>query len=296
MKLTRRRRDWATQRGFSLIEMIIVMAIFGVVIMVVMSLFIPAVRSTTVQTELSDVQANLRLATNRMTQDLVLAGFLVNPGYDTGGTAGAVFWEGGDPSNDLTIRTRSVGNAFARILANDNTGKLGVSDAEMLAAFPKGTAIRLFAPMSDMEAEGVGSVYDEDDPSYYDDYIYTVTGIELNSVTIDSTPCAGYMSVTPIPAGTLTEAVAVKAGQRPMQTIRYRVNNGALERIVNGTTQFLARNVDSVLFAYQNSPTGAVKRVDITLTGQSVSLSGGGVESAPKDRQVKTSVALRNVY
>ena len=148
------------QRGFTIVEMIVVMAILGVVIMAVMSLYIPAVRSTSVQTEVSDIQANLRLAINRMTKDIVLAGFLVNPGFGPGSpvASGAIFWEGDvnpEDTDDLTIRTRTVGNAFARVLAYDATGKIGLSDADMALAFPPGTSIRLFEPMTSEEVDGV---------------------------------------------------------------------------------------------------------------------------------------------
>lgn len=297
-----RKEWWCTkQQGFSLVEMIIVMAMLGIVILAVMSLYIPAVRSTSVQTELSDMQANHRLAINRMTKDLLLAGFLVSPGYTTGGTAGPIYWQGDvspKDTDDLTIRTRAVGNAFARIIANTNTGVLGLSDTDMAAAFPLGTKIRIFEAMTAMEAEAIaaGATYNEDDPSDFNDYVYTVAANNPVPGTVDGIFCQANIAVTPIPAGDLKEAIVLRAGQRPMQTIRYRVNNGALERIVNGVTQILARNVDSVLFGYLDSVTGAVKRVDVTLTGQTVDLSGGGIESTAKDRQLRTSVALRNVY
>ena len=297
-----RKEWWCTkQQGFSLVEMIIVMAMLGIVLLAVMSLYIPAVRSTSVQTELSDMQANHRLAINRMTKDLLLAGFLVSPGYTTGGTAGPIYWQGDvspKDTDDLTIRTRAVGNTFARIIANTNTGVLGLSDTDMAAAFPIGTKIRIFEAMTAMEAEAMaaGGTYNEDDPSDYNDFVYTVAANNPAPGTVDGISCQANIAVTPIPAGDLKEAIILKAGQRPMQTIRYRVDNGALERIVNGVTQILARNVDSVLFGYVDSVTGAVKRVDVTLTGQTAGLSGGGIESTAKDRQLRTSVALRNVY
>ncbi len=304
LNLTRAQSGCARQSGFTLVEMIMVMAIMSIVMMAVMSLLIPAVRSTSVQTEVSDVQSNLRLAMNRMTKDLVLAGFLVNPGYTTGGAPGAIYWQGDvtpKDTDDLTIRTRIVGNSFARIIANDNTGKLGLSDVDMLAAFPVGTSLRIFDGMSAMEAEafGVGG-YNEDNASSYDDYVHTVTVNNSSSSNIDGVVCPASLTVTPIPPGLLRETVILKIKddtQPPMQTIRYRVNNGTLERIINGTTtQLLARNVASVLFDYEDSATGAVKRVDITLTGQPVGLAGGGAESSTKNRSLHTSVALRNVY
>jgi prepilin-type N-terminal cleavage/methylation domain-containing protein len=305
LNFTKEQRGYARQCGFTLVEMLVVMGIMSVVIMAVMSLFIPAARSTAVQTQVSDVQSNLRLAMNRMTQDLVLAGFLVNPGYTTGGTAGAIYWQGDvspKDTDDLTIRTRTVGNAFARIIANDSTGKIGLSDVDMLQAFPVGTSLRIFDGMSAIEAEavGVGTGYDEDVTSYYDDYVHTVTVNNSASSTIDGVVCPASLTVTPVPSGLLREAIVLKIKdntQPPMQTIRYRVVDGALQRIINGTTtQLLASNVASVLFAYQDSATGAVKRVDITLTGQPVGLAGGGAESSTKNRSLHTSVALRNVY
>ncbi len=285
LNLTREQWDCAKQRGFSLVEMIIVMAMLGVVIMAVMSLFIPAVRSTSVQTQVSDVQANLRLAMNRMTEDLVLAGFLVNPGDVTGGgAAGAIFWEGDvslKDTDDLTVRTRTIGNSFARVIAY-NSGTLGLSDADMASAFPQGTSVRLFEPMTAEEVDGV------------------VYSVDTNTTTaVIGTVTYPVLTVSPTPPDVPKETVVLKVkdnAQPPLQTIRYRVNNGALERIVNGSTQILARNVESVLFNYEDSTSGAIKRVDITLTGQPVGLSGGGIESSAKDRQLQTSVALRNVY
>ena len=288
-------------KGFTLVEMLLVMVILSVVTMAVMSLYVPAVRSTKVQTELSDVQSNLRLAMDRMTKDLILAGFLVSPGYDTGGAPGAIYWQGDvspNDTDDLTIRTRTIGNAFARIVDNDSLGELALSDVDMVADFPVGTKLRIFAPMSAAEAESVGTGYDEDNPSSYDDYVYEVTANDVPA-TVNSTAYPASLTVSPAPSGILSQSVIVKIRddtQPPMQTIRYRVNNGALERIVNGTTQILARNIASVLFGYDTSATGAIKRVDITLTGTPVELAGGGAESSTKERQLQTSVALRNVY
>lgn len=286
LNLTRTQRGCARQRGFTLVEMIVVMAIMSIVMMAVMSLLIPAVRSTSVQTKLSDVQSNLRLAMNRMTKDLILAGFLVKPGddtYDPGGTPGAIYWEGGNPGSDLTIRTRTVGNAFGRVLAY-SSGKIGLSDADMALAFPAGTSIRLFTPMTAEEHEAgvVYSVTDNTTPATFD-------GVSYPTLTFTPTPVLPVLEETVV--------VKVKDGSvSSLQTIRYRVVDGALLREVNGVRQFLARNVASVLFEYQNSATGAVKRVDITLTGQPVGLAGGGAESSTKNRSLYTSVALRNVY
>lgn len=285
LNLMRERRGFSGQRGFSLIEMLVVVAILSVVMMAVISLLIPAVRSTSVQTQVSDVQANLRLAMNRMTQDLILAGFLVNPGYDAGGTLdpGAIYWGLDTSSQDdyLIIRTRTVGNAFARVVSY-NSGNLALSDADMALTFPLGASVRLFDPIRAEEVDG--TVYNVAD---------NTASVTIGAVTYPA------LTLTPSPPDVPAETVVLKiknSSQPPMQTIRYQVNNEVLERVINGSTQFLARNVASVAFDYGYSVTGAVKRVDITLSGQPVGLSGGGAESSVKNRQLHTSVALRNVY
>mgnify|MGYP006946288239 CR=1 FL=1 len=92
------------------------------------------------------------------------------------------------------------------------------------------------------------------------------------------------------------------SSQPPMQTIRYRLvdsdgdgTNETLERMVNGSSQFLASNVDSVEFAYMYSPNGSVKRVDIVLIGKTEEIKDGVLAGA-KSRELRTSVTLRNVF
>lgn len=293
------RNNRRLEQGLSLVELLVVMAILGVVMMAVTSLFIPAVRSTSTQTQVADVQSNLRLAMDRMTKDLLLAGFLVDPDYDAGGTLdpGPVYWEGdvspNDP-DDLTIRTRAISDAFGRVVAY-NSGTLGLSDPDMATAFPTGSSVRLFSPMVAQELESIDDPsYDEDDSNYFDDYVYTVDS--HTTMTVGADTYAALVLGSP-PADVPPESVLLRVrngNQPPMQTIRYRLNNGALERIVNGTTQILARNVDSLNFNYETS-LGAVKKVDITLRGQTAGLGDDAI-SGTKTRTLETSVTLRNVY
>ncbi|PLX83425.1 MAG: hypothetical protein C0616_00145 [Desulfuromonas sp.] len=298
-----RRTSTTNASGFTMVETIMVMAILSIVMMAIMSLYIPAVRSSSVQTELSETQANLRLAMDRMTRDLLSAGFLVRPEYAAGGAAGAILWQGdvaSEDTDDLTIRTRLIGDSFGRVVDNDGAGKFALSNQDMASAFTVNSTVRIFQPMSAVEAEGIGVDYDEDDPTTYDDYLHTVTAIDDSGTgTVNGTTYPAILTLNPAPTGTFNQSVIVKIrdnAQPPMQTIRYRVNNGALERIVNGVTQLLAPGVESVLFDYERSATGAVKKIDITLTGEPVGREGGGIESEDKERQLQTSVTLRNVY
>ena len=62
-----------SERGMSIVEVLMVVMIMTVVMVAVMALYLPAQRSTVVQTQLSDIQSDLRLALKTMTKDLLNA-------------------------------------------------------------------------------------------------------------------------------------------------------------------------------------------------------------------------------
>jgi prepilin-type N-terminal cleavage/methylation domain-containing protein len=277
-------------RGMSLVELMMVMAILSVVMMAVMSLYIPALQSTAAQTQVSDVQSNLRLATNRMTKDLLIAGFLVPinpvvfPDYNSAGLSGP--GTPGSATEDFTIRTRAVGNTFARVASAANVSgdiRITVTTAAMADLFPVGSKVRLFEPVTANEIKA-GSGSDSD-------RVYTVTTTGTGTIDIDP---GTIITTADVPAETVVLKVRDNS-QPPIQTIRYRLNNGALERIVNNNIQFLARNMDSVNFTFDLTDQDRVRRVDIVLTGITRALRNDAISGA-KSRQVETSVSLRNIY
>ena len=265
-----------TSRGITLVEMLMVMAIFSIVMMAVMSLFIPAVKSTSVQTQVTDVQSNLRLAMNRLTQDLLTAGFLT-------GTTDAIIFESGTEKDpvDFTIQTVAVGSGFGRVESASDP-KLTLTQPSMVNSFPNGSTVRLFEPVSATElVPGV---------------VHTVSnaGVLPGVLEISNFPGGG------VPAETIIVRVR-DAGQPVLQSIRYRLLDSdgdgtadALVRIVNGATQFLARNISSVNFAY-STPGGRINRVDITLAGQTDAVGTDAISSA-KTKVLRTSVKIRNVF
>ena len=272
-------------QGMSLVELIVVMVIMSVITLAVMSMYLPAQQSTVAQTQVSDVQSNLRLALNRMTQDILTAGFLVTndpivfPDYD----ATVPGNPGSENDGDFTIRTRVVGNAFARVeSATDVSGniRIKVFEEDMVSLFSAGSKVRLFEPVTATEVVA-GT--------------YTVVGAPTPSApadTIDIAPGASSLSAADVDQENVL--IGVKDGAPDIQTIRYRLVNGALQREVNGNVQLLARNMDSAVFAYDYTPQGRVHRVDIVLTGVTQALKDDAISGA-KSRQVATSVKLRNV-
>ncbi|GEM_PF-3340570 len=304
---------YAGNRGFTLIEAIVVMAILSVVMLAIMSFIIPTQQSMKMQSNATDVQSNLNLALNVMTKDLLMAGFLVDPAFDPvvtnaacpsywkGDTAtdnmaaGPIFWQGDDiteDTNDLTIRTRVSGNAFAVIdgvAGSSGNWTITPSHQDMFNNFCSGNtvkvaSVRVFNPVS-MRELGCASDACEMTPAAAN------TLSNCNSATKTF-----VINNTVLDSSTSNGLVIVGATGLPMHTIRYRVNNGTLERIVNGVTQNLARGVTSINFAYGKSTGGVVKRVDITATGVIAAMKAGEAELGQKTRTLTTSVNLRNSF
>lgn len=290
--LSRTQNQSSSCRGMSLVELVVVMAILSVVMLAVMSLYVPAHQSTVAQTQVSDIQANLRLAMTRMSQDLIMAGFLI--------TGDPIIFDPSAPADnqDFTIRTRLIGDGFGRITAAvvaappapaDNVD-LTLSRVDMVDHFRVNTKVRIFNPVSTREC---GTPYDESIASDAKDRVYTVEFVDRASrlVRLDTDGIIGAGDI-------FAESVLVRIlndDQPPMQTIRYRLDGGVLERIVNGNPQLLAHNLSNANFAYTTTAAGRVRKVDISLTGQTKALKNDAISGA-KIRQLQTTVVLRNIF
>ena len=281
-------------RGMTLIELLVVMGIFSVVMMAVMSLFIPAHRSTVVQSQVTDVQANLRLALNRLSHDLLTAGFLVNG-------EPIIFENGTDNSTDFTIQTCLTGSGFGRVasVALGTEGgdvRINLTSIDMANNFPKNSFVRLIRPVSETESDvGDGTeatrVYEV---KYMDPGDPGPPFIEVSGGALVVGDVANEDIVVRVDAGSLSL----------VQTIRYRFEDGnddgvpdALTRTVNGGTHYLARNLSAANFTYtRDLTTDRIRQVDIALTGQTRALVAGDAIAGAKTRDLQTSVTLRNVF
>jgi len=278
-----------SRRGMTLVELLLVMAILSVVTLALMSLYIPTYQSTVAQTQVSDVQDNLRLALKVMTRDILHAGFLVpqDPITSYSDTA-------------FTIRSRIVGNDFARVASAvphptiPNKIRITVSEDDMEDNFQVGSRVRIFEPINANEVteQPVNVGVTDQDRAYPVDAVGTNT-IDIDTSNNPSLDAADIMSETVM--------LAVRdQNQPPLQTIQYTLNNESLERRVNGNLQILARNVDmntanSFFDCDHLNSEGRVEIVDIKLTGKTRALKDDAV-SGEKSRSVSTSVKLRNVF
>jgi type II secretory pathway pseudopilin PulG len=269
----------------TLVELLVVMAILSVVTMALMSLFIPTYQSTAAQSQVSDVQDNLRLALKVMTRDILHAGFLVPVDPITSNDA-----------STFTIRTRIVGNDFARVTGTANlTGKIRitVSDADMVDNFPVGSRVRLFEPINANEVTEQPVVAGITD----DERAYPVDAVGTNTIDIDTTSNPSLDAADILPEAVML--VVRDQNQPPLQTIQYQLNNDSLERIVNGNLQAIARNVDTdpanSRFDYGLNADGRLVRIDIQLAGKTNAIKDDAI-SGEKIRSVATSVKMRNVF
>lgn len=303
--------------GMSLVELLVVMAILSVVMLAVMSLYIPAQRATTTQTQLSDVQSNMRLALRVMTRDLLTAGFLLpsNPiAFSDAApsvSADILTDRGTKDFKEFYIRTRIVGDRFARIDEGSVNGSgfivLKITEEDMIAAdgvnrFPAGARVRIFDSVGATEIipdaedatpiSAVQRAY-RVDSSDSDPAVKTIT---IDTGALESgyrdNMASGFENMQAILVRVLDE------NQPPLQTIKYKLANGTLERYVNGDAnkQILARGLDpadSSTFDFPET-NGKINRVDITLVGKTAAGKAGTL-SEEKTREIKTTVKIRNV-
>lgn len=112
------KRTLHTQKGFTLVEILIVMAMMGIVMGAVYSLYITNLRTAYTSDETVEVQQNLRIAMDVVTRDLRMAGMLVNYGNNELPVAAAVNDTGPNSSDGITMNMASATAAYAKINAD----------------------------------------------------------------------------------------------------------------------------------------------------------------------------------
>ena len=98
------------EKGFTLIEILISIAIFGLVMGVMYSLYISMNRTTVNQTDILEVQQNVRIALDRLSRDIRMAGALV--------PAGTTGIQAGSNATTLNIALASDFHSYARIASD----------------------------------------------------------------------------------------------------------------------------------------------------------------------------------
>ncbi len=147
----RRCRD---ARGMSLIELLIVLAMMGVVATAIFSLFLSTQRTASTSEEVMEVQQNLRIAMDLLTRDLRMAGFMIPRDQQAFNLAQPAM---------LTTRTGTADNIAARItngvtLVGNDVETFNIAEAGMVELFSVGDQVWLLRPPSQAPPVGFNFV------------------------------------------------------------------------------------------------------------------------------------------
>ena len=292
--------------GYSLVEMIMVMAILGIVMMAVISMFIPAQRSSVVQTQLADVQSNLRLAMDRITRDIRNAGFLVAGNAISGYNSSTL------SSSSLVLTSRSaISGRFGRITAYADPDTPGDNDYTLLyedhvTFFRPGDFVAIVHPLS---GNVVGDAYFKVSATDKVNKKVTLTaanGSDLTAVqkeAMDATFNApnNLLLAAPNPSVLPSPYTQADLNSNMMRTITYALEDGALTRDVvpslmtgGPTKQFLARNISDLQFIVTEDADGDVVSVTVEIEGATRQVSQDTIGSA-KSKRYRSVVSLRNI-
>lgn len=115
--------------GFTLVELVIALAISGIVAMATYSAYRLQVKTSAAQDTVSDMQQNLRGALSLLTNDLRLAGYDPDETGDFAFVNNETFSNGGSPELTETVSTNGTQIAFTMDIDGDGTLDKAIEDA-----------------------------------------------------------------------------------------------------------------------------------------------------------------------
>jgi len=298
MRVNSEKRDW--QAGFSLVEMLVVVAITSVVMLAIMSLFQNTQRSAYTQEDVVEVQQNLRNTLDLMVRDIQMTGFMNTSSAPPITTAPPYLCRDLNSDGDcldageffsLVLPTASPYGRTARIdqdlvipdplNVNEN---ITVALPEMSDLFDNGQQVRVIRPASHGDVFG---------------HTLQVAGTDR---TVPRLTLTGFLSgdegaqiktgdliVRVVSTGTFPESISYSLNQADSTLLR---NNG------NGN-DIVAEGITAADFSYlltdgtrPTAPTASqladIQAVEVTLTGQASTIDGD------KIREITSVIALRN--
>ncbi|WP_172399723.1 PilW family protein [Geothermobacter hydrogeniphilus] len=231
----RRQTDSNHRAGFTLLELLIGIAITGIALAAIYSLYLTMQNTTSDQARIVDSQQNLRVAMDFISRDLSMAGAIIY--RNTPGIAA------GSDASTLTINTASSSGAFALISSSLEVPKSATTTSNqaftvevpaMVDRFKVGDSVRIYRPQSGSQP--------------YSALPLTVQSLSgIRTITI-----AGFGSLAePIQYNAGDVIVRIGAGAPDPSSITWTLNGTDLTRQAdNGGQQVVADNISQLQFDY----------------------------------------------
>ncbi len=292
--------------GFTLVEILFVMAIFGIVVGAVYSLYITHQKTDYVQEDLIDLQQNLRIAMDSITRDMRMAGMLVPLGTNPLANGSL-----NNYSTSLQINTASASGQFARIARSKTTAAFDTfsTSVDSLESFDaligSGTGtvnVRLIRPLSRSNPVSSMETYlvlspppDSNRGGPTVALKRPLGGTFTAGIGIDTGDVIAVASGTAPPAGSDNIVYSLFACPDAPAV-------NCLGRAVNGDAPLpVAGNITSLRFSYLyddgtegNNPADptTIRSVRVTIAGETAATSA--LSNGPKRRQITSVIKLRN--
>ncbi len=298
------------QRGVTLLELLVVMAIFVVVIAAVYALYNTQLKITHIEEDVAEVQQNLRVAMDIVSKDVAMAGIAVDTG--TNAVGGFTNNLGVNGSDTLTFNSGSA------------DGVLTIIDSTLMVAVVSGAPITFtVGSANEVSMFSVGDgvrIVNSAERAQPADTAFTVTAINTATPSLTLIPTVSCGNVK-FMRGCLVSKVG-SSGLAPYpNTVRYCLGPSAdcapavtkcpsgqncLMRIVNETpvdTSVIATNIEGLQFGYILDNTGAtetdtpgslaiIRAVRVTIVGETFKTAG--LSRGAKSRELTNIVKLRN--
>lgn len=316
------------EAGFTLVELLIVMAILGIVTLAISNLYISNLRNTSTTEEVSDVQQNTRTALDFMAKDIRNSGFLLPTSRPAVSAAPYFLSE----SSSFTLQTAAPTGKVARIatgfLSGDSSAQehvIAVSSAEMVDLFEAGSTstdfVRIFRPGTSAPVQDFFYRVKSKDRTATPPTL-TLTGFQaedsfLAGDIIASVPApnaSSYSFAFPPPApgpsvSTITYTLEDDTGSSDpnMRHLRREVMNSGDAQVVAGQitdieiSYIMKDGTVRSLASGLSAPTGD-ERLDIVavrlvITGATDATKTGqaGFSGGVKSRSIETTIKIRNL-
>lgn len=291
--------------GFTILELVMAMSILGVLTAGIFTLYNSQHRVTHIESDVVDVQQNLRMSLDSVSRDLRMAGFALTNGANPIGGAGNA--SGLGASDTFTINA---------------AGALGVAsrlDADQSATVTAGTPLTFTVLAGEVSLFSAGDairIIHTGDKSQPADTVFVVNSVNPAGPTITATPSTTAGAVE-FKRGFLVVKTGDAAPDTFPNTIVYCLGPDAacasavtcpagncLMRIVNGSadaSSIVASNIQDMQVSYvlDDGTTSAapanlfqVRDVVVTVSGQTAATAG--LSGAAKTREMTVSAKIRN--